>query len=483
MKTLLKTTVAISITEGILMVVLLIKNKYLAVTIGPEGFGIYGILNSFFMMIAVFSGTWIATGTTKYLAEYHAKGDRDNTNLIFTFSVIVTAGTGLLLTLILISGRRWFIDQLLSEDIKESYYLLFAAAFVAMNFRPVLLAVLQGLRRVREVIISRSSLVVLDLVLVVILVWQFGLTGFFLGILLSAFWAAGVLFWASMQKEGVQFRRIPWKDPVIQLLLSFGGINFFLALVNLGSQYLQRAIVLKNMNISSVGLFHAGVALMTCLGVVSRGANFYFFPKMSEAMDNDLRNIKINEYLRFMLMVSIPLSVLAIVFGPLAILLMYSSAFVPLSSVFFWFVIGQFLIMVGSAFQSSVVGMARLKIHTVATITIHSLWVIMPLLLVRKYGIGALGMGFVAGGIAGPLINGFYLRRHINLKLSPRVIKLFGIAVLTLAGAVIIQESIWFWRVVWTIVTASFVGAMVRRKEWIKTYNYILIRLNTKKIT
>ena len=48
MKQLLKTTAALSTTEVVLMVVALIKNKYLAVAIGPEGFGIYGLLLSFF---------------------------------------------------------------------------------------------------------------------------------------------------------------------------------------------------------------------------------------------------------------------------------------------------------------------------------------------------------------------------------------------------------------------------------------------------
>ena len=481
MKKLLKTTIAISITEIILMVVALLKNKYLAVTIGPEGFGIYGLLNSFFMMIAVFGGTWIATGTTKYLAEYHAKGDRQNTNRIFTFSVMVTAGTGILLTLILIAGRRWFINQFLSKDIKEGYYLLFAVAFLAMNFRPVLLAVLQGLRRVREVVISRCSIAGVQFLLVIILVWRFKLAGFFIALLLSAFFTAGIFLWGARRKKGVQFRKISWRDPVVQLLLSFGGINLFLGLINLSSQYLQRTIILHNMDMLSVGLFQAGVSMMMYLGVVNRGASFHYFPKMSEVMGNDFRNQKINEYLHVMLMVSIPLCVLAILFGQGVVLLLYSSKFAPLSSVFFWFVIGQFLSMIGSTFQFAIVGMARLKIHTVSVIVIHSLWVIVPLLLIKEYGIGALGMGFVAGGIAGSLINGFYLRKHTNLRFSPRVIKLFSIAALTLAGAIFMQNSIWLWRAAWTIITGGCIGVMITRREWIKVHNYVFNRLGGKK--
>jgi len=473
MRDLIKTTAAIGTTEVLLMGVALARNKYLAVTIGPEGFGIYGLLNSFFMMIAVFAGTWMATGTTKYVAEYHTTGYQEDANKVFTFSVSTTAGIALLLTAILVVGRKWFLAQFLSRDVKESYYLIFSAAFVVMNLRPILLAVLQGMRRVREVVISRWSIAGLDLILVVVLVLIFGLTGFFVSLLLSAFWAVGVMLWAVQRKKGLQFRRISWREPVIRLLLSFGGVNLFLSLINLGTQYLQRAIVLRNMDISAVGLFQVGVAFMGYLGVVNRGTIFYYFPKMSEVMDSDSRNQKINEYLCFMLMVSIPLSVAAILFGQWVIPLLYSSAFASLASVFYWFVLGQFLNSIGSTFQLCIVGMARLRMHMASSIVIHFLWVIIPLLSVKKYGVGALGMGFVAGGGMGILLNGLYLRRHVSLRFSSRVIQLFGIAILTLAGAVILRGHAWHWHGVWILLTGGCIGAMVRRDEWARLFHSI----------
>jgi len=482
MRALLQTTAVIGTTEILLMGVALARNKYLAVTIGPEGFGIYGLLNSFFMMMAVFAGTWMATGTTKYVAEYHAAGDQESANKVFTFSVATTAGIALLLTAILVVERKCFLAQFLSEDVKENYYLIFCFAFVALNLRPVLLAVLQGMRRVREVVISRWSIAGLDLIFVVILVLLFGLAGFFVSLLLSACWAVVVMIWAVQRKDGLQLKKISCREPVIRLLLSFGGVNLFLALINLGSQYLQRVIVLLNMDILSVGLFQAGVALMGYLGVVNRGTMFYYFPKMSELIDNNVRNQKINEYLRFLLIISIPLSVLAILFGRLAISILYSSAFDALSSVFFWFVIGKFLNSVGGAFQMAIVGMARLKMHTASSIVIHSLWVIVPFLLVKKYGIGALGMGFVAGGIAGPILNYFYLRRCIDLRLSGRVIRLFAVAALTLTGTIILKDTIILWRIGWAIISCSLIGTSVSSEEWAKGYRYVLVRLGKSKI-
>lgn len=482
LKDLIKTTAAIGSTEILLMGVALARNKYLAVTIGPEGFGIYGLLKSFFMMIAVFAGTWMATGTIKYTSEYQAKGDKENLDSIFSFSTIIVAGIGIFLTIILVVWRKLFISTFLSNEIKEIYYLIFCAAFFAMCLRPIFLGVLQGLRRVREVIISRWSIAILNLIFTIILVWLWGMTGFFLSLLVNAIFAVCILYWGIKRKDGLRLKIFSWQDPVFRLLLTFGSVNLFLALINLSSRYLQRSIVLHNMDIASVGLFQAGVVLMGYMGVINRGSTFYFFPKMSEVMNNSYRNQKINEYLRFILLFSIPISVMAILFGKWAILILYSSAFTPLASVFFLFVIGQFLTSIGSVFQSTIVGMARLKMHSVSTVTIHSLWVIIPLLLISKYGIGALGIGFIAGGISGGLLNWMYLRNRIGFRFNHDVIILFIIAVITITGAILLSDRIIMFRIGLAIVSAGLILKMIHHEEWKKLNNFILRKIRKSRI-
>lgn len=477
MKDLVKTTAAIGSSEVLLMGVALARNKYLAVTIGPEGFGIYGLLNSFFMMIAVFAGTWMATGTIKYTSEYQAKGDKKNLNSIFSFSTIIVAGIGIFLTIILVIWRKWIINTFLFNEVNEIYYLIFCAALFAICLRPVLLGVLQGLRRVREAIISRWSIAVFNLIFTIILVWLWGLTGFFLSLLVNAIFAVCILYWGIKRKDGLHLKKFSWQDPVVRVLLYFGSVNLILAVVNLGSQYLQRFIIIHNMNIASVGLFQAAVIIMGYLGVVNRGVTFYFFPKMSEVMDNNYRVKKINECLRFILLFSIPISVIAILFGELAVMILYSTTFTTLSSVLFLFVIAQLLVSIGSVFQFTIVGMARLKMHTMSCMVMHSLSVVVPLLLIGKYGIGALGIGFVLGGVSGGFLNLMYLRNRIGLRFNQDVIRLLLIAALTLTGAILLADRMIILRITFVIISVGFIAKMIRREEWKKGYDYILIKL------
>ncbi len=475
MRDLAKTTAAIGSTEILLMGIALAKNKYLAMTIGPEGFGIYGFLNSFFMMVAVFASTWIAAGTTKYISEYHAKGDRDSANKVFTFAVIVPLLIGSLLTVLLVLERRWVMATFLPGDVRGQYYLLFTAAFVALSLRPVFLAVLQGMRRIREVVISRWSIASVDLVLVVVLTILFGLTGFFISLLCSALWATVVLLWAISRKGGLRFTILSRHDPIVKLLLSFGVMGLFLAFVTLSGQYIQRVIIISNMDITSVGLFQAGVAMMSYLGVVSRGTLFYYFPKMSEEMENSVRIKHINDYLYFILLVTAPIFVLAILFSPLAIRLLYSSEFAVLASVFFWFILGQWFTSIGHAFQLTLVGMARLKAHAFSTAVIAIFWVTIPILLIDKYGLASLGMGFVAGNAVGSVILGaLFLRKQIDMRFSSKVIRMLIVVSIFLAGAVLIRDSLIIWRLAWEFITLLGIFVMIPGEERLKGYRIII---------
>ena len=181
------------------MVVALVKNKYLALSIGPEGFGIYGLLNSFFGLVAVFSGSWMAGGATKYAAQYNGEHDTYSVQKVYSFSVGLTAVLSLIITAILISAHKTIRGLFLPKEVLSIYYLLFTVAFIGTSLRPVIVALLQGLMKVRAIVFSRIAIALVEIALVISLVYLFELKGFFLSILISSVFAA-VLLWIQLHK-------------------------------------------------------------------------------------------------------------------------------------------------------------------------------------------------------------------------------------------------------------------------------------------
>ena len=402
------------------MAVGLVRNKYLAATIGPQGFGMYSLLSGFFEMMSVFAGASMATGTTKYISEYYHNGDTEKTHQTFTLSVICTFSAGLLLTLVFLGAPSIFVRTFLSPQIARPYYLLFAAGFVWMTMRPVLLSVLQGTLQVKAALYARALTSFLDVVLVVILVYAFHIYGFFLSLLISAVAGSLLLFHFIRTHCRLRFRKVSPFGPVGKRLLTFGWVNLYLAALNLSSQYIQRMMILRQIDIVTLGIFQAAVSLTIYVGFINRSSAYYFFPQISQSTSNENKAGEINDCLHLLLLTSVPLFSTVILFSGWMVAVLYSRMFLTLSSLLFWFVLAQFIADVGTIFKLTVAGMARLGIHSVSVTTNHLLWIIVPFAFISRYGVASIAMGICVGEMAAASLNFMYLRKAVGLRLSSR---------------------------------------------------------------
>jgi len=481
MKDLVKNTAAVSTTEFLLIVVAIIRNKYLAVTIGPEGLGIYSLLNSFFGLFSVFVGTWLGAGTTKYIAEYSDKGESEKRNQVFSFAFIMVILTGFILTIIMIIFREFFISHFLSKDVLEVYYLLFAAGFIGMNLQPVLLSVLQGILQVKLVVKSRILISIIDVLLIISLVYLFHLLGFFIGILISILFSASILYFYVYKRCGFRFTTISFKKDIIKKMISFGGVSLLTGLFNLSSTYLQRFLLVNHMGINSVGIFQAGYSIMNHVGLINRGSSFHLFPTMSKKMDNYSRVKQLNEYLVFILLITIPISVAAILFGKIAIRILYSSEFLPLSSYLFWFILAQFVIIIMTSFQTTVVGMAKLKVNIIACFVIHSLWVVIPLFLIKKYGVASFPIGIIGGQLLGCSIYLLYLWKNIDFRFNKRVKGLLLFGIIVLLFSIFCRDIAITYQIIFMLVVIGFTISFLSREERERIFAKIRKRISFKK--
>ena len=481
MKNLFRTTFAITATEIAIIFVALVKNKYLAINIGPEGFGIYGLLQSFFAFIAVFSGSWMASGTTKYIAQYDNENDTSSVNKVYSFSISVTLFLSVTIVTILLVLQKTIINVFLDQKILKIYYILFSIAFLGNSLRPVAIALLQGLQKVKSVVLSRIFITLFDVIVVIVLVFFFDLTGFFVGILLTSVFASFFLLWQIHKESGRKFLLPGFKDFVTKNLLKFGSFNFFLVFFSFGSIYFQRFIVAKYLDLASVGLFFAGIALVRYLGIVNNGAGFLYYPNMSRTMANKTRSKQLVRYFRYILLFNIPISVFAILFGENIILLVYSKDFIQLSTTFYLFVITHFLASIGAVFMPVLLGMALLKKHAISSITGNLIKIIIILLFIQRYGFYSLGICLVTGTLVQVFMNYHFVKKKIGFNISTDVIRLLILSFITIVLSIIFKDSIVYWKLLMFLLTIISLCMFVKKEEWDKLLSFIPI-INRKNL-
>lgn len=465
MKDIIKNSALVGSTEFSLIIIAIIRNKYLALSIGPEGFGIYGLLNSFFSLAAVFGGSWLATGATKYMAEFNNENKNDSVSKVFNFVYILTFTLSTAVALISLIFYSLIEKYFLSPKILFLYYILFAASFIGTNLKSNITSLLQGLLEIKKIVYLRIVTSFIEFLSILILVYLFDLSGFFISILISAIFSA-TLFYFSIRKIINSKIQLPlFKDAVSKKLLKFGGINFFLGLINLLSAYLQRIIILARMDMIAVGFFQAISSMMNYLGILNRGSAFFFLPKMSENLVALERNKKLDEYMRFTMLTGIPVSVLTILFGGHIIQILYAKSFIGLSDFLFLFVFAQFVISIELAYQGVVVGMAQLRIHSVSTILNHLFWIIIPLFLMRSYGLNSVALGFVLGSISAILIDATYLKIKCSISVSLRIYALLTTAVIIIFLSLICKDSSFYIKLSLVIVSLSLIPVIMTKNE------------------
>ncbi len=477
MKALAKSSALIGSTEVALTLVSIIRAKYLALSIGPEGYGEYSLLNSFFSVLTALCGGWIARGTIKYIAEYKQKSDLESVEKVHNISLSIVLLLGTLFTTLVLVFSEFVRVHFLSPEIVIWHYYLFAASFLVNSLTPFYAWLLQGFLMVKKTVFLRIYSTLFSFVSILVLVYLFELTGYFLSILFSGIFSL-FLYWKSTRGlVNTKFIFPNIKEQITIKLLKFGGVNFFLLIITNISEYFQRILVLTSLNIASVGLMQVANSILTYMGIANRGSLFYNDPKMSQEITNDDRNKELNNYLRFNLLFGLPAALFIILYSKELISLLYSKDFTSLSPILFFFIVAQLIQFMLGGLHSVLLGKALLKVHSFVSVLSAALIVLIPYFFISEYGLGAIGAAILISNSISFLIDYFYLNRKIGICIFPNVLWLIIIGTIFITLSYPIQYNNIFIRSFYFCVLILFLVLTLSKNERLKLKTAIFNKL------
>jgi len=351
-------------TEVIALLAIFIKNKILAIFIGPNGFGIFALLNSFFLFITSITTAGLPISLTKYIAEYRVNEENNKIELVFSFSLLFSSVLNLVIFMLLIIFHQDFYKYFLDPSLLHLYYILFCFASFGNTIKPILMAILQGLKDFKTIIFYRIFIGLFELLLILVLVYYFGILGLFITILILSIFNIKYLY-TSVIKNNIKFiidlNRSYY--PIIKPVFRFARINFILSIINYLSQFLFRSFIAKIFGIQVLGIFQIGFSIMNYTNIFNRAAIIKFLPTMSEKMSLENRNILINQYIRWLVYSNILLMFGIIVFSSTIIKIFFDPSFMKIINYLWLFLLAQFFININEVFQNVIIGMGLLKVH------------------------------------------------------------------------------------------------------------------------
>ena len=417
-----------------------LKYKVLALRLGPEGIGLFSLVDSFFQLLIVGSSNGVANGSVQLIGSTTATS-RDPAEVRRESGRIAAAG----LTLVgLIAGMLmlvlWFAGPLVVsvflDPTARPYFPIYLLAFPLLCFVPLLNALLQAQLRIREMALARLLGAAADALVIAGLVLLFALKGWFIGLVLSASASLLILVAILVRLRAYEFRRFSiGQQSVRRLLVFFFQISIVLTAVGVGSTYILRRLTLDHLGIGAVGLYQSALSFMGYLGLVSRASAVYFFPSIARAETDAQRRDELSGWTTLNLAPVIFGAIVLVLFGDLAVRAFFSGRFDGLQPELSWFMLAEVFVVVTMGYQHMAVALPIMRTHILLCLAIHIGGLVIAVLLMPALGFRALGVASCAGSAIGLATYHAALRRRIGHRFRGSTLLLLGIAIVAVPVA------------------------------------------------
>ena len=361
-------TKAITLFGGVKVVQIVInvvKNKFIAVLLGPAGMGIAGMITSTTSMIEALTGCGLQTSGVRDVSQAYSSGDTDRANKTVSVLRQLVLFTGLLGTVLcfLMSPllSRWAFGN-------TDYNVAFKIVSVILFMDQLCIGqtvVLQGTFHYKYM--ARASLIgsIIGLVTTVPLYYLWGMKAIVPVIILTSFFNL-LLTWIYSRK--VPFQQVPLSIKDIlkegKIMITLGVVIALTGVINTGQTYILRLFISHFGNIADVGLYTAGISLATSyVGVVLSAMASDYSPRLAAVADDDSKLTQvINRQSILLITILSPLILLFIVFIRELTILLYSNKFIAITGMLEWIMYGMFFRAISWSISYCFIGRGESKI-------------------------------------------------------------------------------------------------------------------------
>lgn len=317
--------------QGLNILVGIVRNKLVAMILGPDGMGLVSLFNSTIKLVSDSTNLGLPISAVKNLSQAFDSGNADRLNheiKIIRLWSLATAVLGLVVCLLLSPLlNKWTF----SWGDHTLHFVLLSPVVALMAITGGETAILKATRRLRRLAEISVYNVLSALLISVPIYYFFGQAGIVPSLLLLAFAQCLLTIVCS-------FRLYPLRMEFSSKLFSEGGgmmrlgVAFVVAgILGSGAEFLVRTYLNNVGDLTSVGLYNAGfVMTMTYSGMVFSAMETDYFPRLSGigSLGAEL-NRTVNHQVEVSLLLISPLLVFFLIGLPLLLPMLYSGKFMP----------------------------------------------------------------------------------------------------------------------------------------------------------
>lgn len=433
MKAQLRATAILASSSAVTVVVGLVSSKAWALLVGPEGVGLFGLMQSLVGIGGIVFGLGIGTGLVRLGA--HAIGQQEHSR------VEALRGATIRLSLILgvaAAGSFWLLRKPLSREVLGGSEYGGDVAVVGLAVCLTLVwtarvSILNAYRKVRELAWFGVAHSVLGSAAGLAVLWAWRERGVAAAVLATA--ATGVaISYVMVRRAGEdQPRAVPTRAErltAMRDLVRFGVPYSASSLVGYGvSLSIPIVLVLVQLlTTEEVGYFRAALTLSAgYFGFLLAAMAKDYYPRLSAASADAAEMVElVNQQIRLVTLIGAPIIVAGQLLSSVVVPLLYSREFLPAAAILEWQLTAQLFVLWSWALGFVLLARGRSGSFLLSETIGGALLVGSTCLGVLRYGLPGAGIGYFFAYVCYLGVVWLIARREIGLAIDVRNLQLFA---------------------------------------------------------
>jgi len=331
-------------TSAVSMLTGIFRSKVMAIILGPEGFGLLGVLQSILNTASTVSGMGLASSGVRQIAAARASGDAEClavTRKVLLWAAVILGLSGAVLLVLLCKPVA---GMALGSESRAWMIVWVAAGVWATTVYNAQMAILNGMRRLTDLARAYIISAVVGTIITVLAVWQLRENGIVIA-LLSIPLTLLVASWWLIRRVPTIDVHLSWQavSKPLRGLISLGFAFMVTSLIRAATQMVVRFILVRAINISAAGYYQAASSISALyLGFVLEALGKDYYPRLSAvAQDREKTNAMVNEQTEAALLMSGPVILGMLTLTGQIVAILYSGAFTETAVILHWQLFGD----------------------------------------------------------------------------------------------------------------------------------------------
>lgn len=421
----------------------IIRTKFVAVLLGTSGVGLMGLFNAPLQLILSVTGLGITFSAVREISEANNNNNPQNVGTAVTILKrwsVLSAILGIFVTVAIAPLlSKWTFGN-------KSYTWAFIFLSATLFFQTLSKgqnAILQGTRQLSY--LARSSVYgsLLALFTSVPLFYIFEIKGIVPSLIITAFTSL-LLSWYFVNKVKIFPVKMSIKDSLLtgKNMIKLGLVITFTGILGFLTAYILNAFISRTGGVDQVGLYNAGWSIIgQSTGLVFAAMTTDYFPRLSGInKDNQKITALVNQQAAIVQLFLGPIITILILAMPFLIRLLYTSAFLPMTDLAMWMLIGT--IFKGLVWPVGFIFPAKGELKLFGLIEVSSTLfnVVASIIGYKLNGLEGLGISYIIGHLFGFALTIYYARNKYGFKYDKTIVVTFFISIVLISSVSVISH-------------------------------------------